>query len=190
MDSIKYLLYFALCFFGVIFLFNFAKINRLQERIDKAEKEQRILIEKDSLNQCIVDSLELHLDSLILRYQIFDSSPGKDFIDIMNAIIQVESRGNPKAHAKGEDAVGILQIRKCMVDDVNRILKRKGLPHRYTYNDRWNVDKSYEMFNIFCDYYGLTSAEEMARCWNGGPRGIDNPATLGYWDKVLMEINS
>ena len=190
MDSIKYLLYFALCFFGVIFLFNFAKINRLQERIDKAEKEQRILIEKDSLNQCIVDSLELHLDSLILRYQIFDSSPGKDFIDIMNAIIQVESRGNPKAHAKGEDAVGILQIRKCMVDDVNRILKGKGLPHRYTYNDRWNVDKSYEMFNIFCDYYGLTSAEEMARCWNGGPRGIDNPATLGYWDKVLMEINS
>ena len=190
MDSIKYLLYFALCFFGVIFLFNFAKINRLQERIDKAEKEQRILIEKDSLNQCIVDSLELHLDSLILRYQIFDSSPGKDFIDIMNAIIQVESRGNPKAYAPGEDAVGILQIRKCMVDDVNRILKRKKHPKRYTYIDRWDEQKSYEMFDIFCNHYGLDTAEEIARGWNGGPRGINNPATLGYWEKVKEEINS
>ena len=48
------------------------------------------------------------------------------------------------------------------------------------------------MFNIFCDYYGLTTAEEMARCWNGGPRGINNPATVGYWNKVKnrIEVNS
>ena len=77
-----------------------------------------------------------------------------------------------------------------MVDDVNRILKRKGYDKRYSYNDRWNREKSIEMFDIFCNYYGLTTAEEMARCWNGGPRGIDNPATLGYWDKVQMEMNS
>ena len=190
MDTVKYFLYFALCFFAINWAFNFAKYNHLQERYDKALEEHEMLLEQDSINQCTLDSLELHLDSLNLRYQIFDSSPGRDFIDIMNAIIQVESRGNPQAHAKGEDAVGILQIRKCMVDDVNRILKRKGSIHRYTYNDRWDEKKSYEMFNIFCDYYGLTTAEEMARCWNGGPRGIDNPATLGYWDKVLMEINS
>ena len=30
----------------------------------------------------------------------------------------------------------------------------------------------------------------MARCWNGGPRGINNPATVGYWEKVKNEINS
>ena len=46
------------------------------------------------------------------------------------------------------------------------------------------------MFDIFCDYYKLETAEEMARGWNGGPRGIDKPATLGYWDKVLNELSS
>ena len=79
-----------------------------------------------------------------------------------------------------------------MVDDVNRILTKQGISKRFTYMDRWDIIKSYEMFNIFCDYYGLTTAEEMARCWNGGPRGINNPATLGYWDKVenILDINS
>ena len=190
MDSIKYFLYFALFFFGINWLFNYAKMNQLQERYDEALEEHKILLKQDSLNNCIQDSLQLHLDSLQIRYQIFDTAPGRDFIDIMNAIIQVESRGNPKAHATGEDAVGILQIRKCMVDDVNRILKNRGALLRYTYNDRWNETKSKEMFDIFCTYYGLKTAEEMARCWNGGPRGINNPSTLSYWDKVLTEINS
>ena len=139
-----------------------------------------------------ITELENQLDSLHNRFRIFDSPPGRDVIDIINAIVQVESGGDPNAHAKGEDAVGVLQIRKCMVDDVNRILERQGIDKQYTYEDRWNVKKSYEMFDIFCDYYGLTTAEEMARCWNGGPRGIDNPATLGYWNKVenLLDINS
>ena len=139
-----------------------------------------------------ITELESQLDSIHNRFMIFDSPPGRDVIDILNAIVQVESGGDPTAHAKGEDAVGILQIRKCMVDDVNRILTRQGISKRFTYMDRWDIIKSYEMFNIFCDYYGLTTAEEMARCWNGGPRGINNPATLGYWDKVenILDINS
>jgi hypothetical protein len=55
-------------------------------------------------------------------------------------------------------------------------------------NDRWDRIKSVEMFTIYCDYYNLDTAEEMARCWNGGPRGIDNPATVGYWNKVKTNI--
>ena len=190
MDSIKFFLGFAICFLGTIWLFNFHKLTQLEERYNNALQEHEKLLIQDSINQCIFDSLQYQLDSLHLRYQIFDSSPGRDFIDIMNAIIQVESRGNPKAHALDEDAVGILQIRKCMVDDVNRILKRKKINARYTYMDRWNEQKSFEMFDIFCSYYGLDTAEEMARGWNGGPRGINNPATLGYWIKVKEEINS
>jgi len=46
------------------------------------------------------------------------------------------------------------------------------------------------MFNIYCQHYKLSTAEEIARCWNGGPRGINNPATVGYWEKVKDEINS
>ena len=44
------------------------------------------------------------------------------------------------------------------------------------------------MFAIYCDYYNLNTAEAMARCWNGGPRGIDNPATVGYWNKVSDKL--
>ena len=108
----------------------------------------------------------------------------------MNAIMEVESNSNDSAYRADEDAVGCLQIRKCMVDDVNRILKRRKSDLRFTYNDRWSRDKSIYMFEIYCDYYDLTTAEEVARCWNGGPRGINNPATVRYWNKVKNEINS
>jgi hypothetical protein len=40
---------------------------------------------------------------------------------LLAAIIQVESSGNPRAYNQREDAVGILQIRRILVDDLNRI---------------------------------------------------------------------
>ena len=190
MDSIKFFLGFAICFLGTIWLFNFHKLTQLEERYNKALQEHEKLLIQDSINQCIFDSLQYQLDSLHLRYQIFDSAPGRDFIDIMNAIIQVESRGNPKAYAPGEDAVGILQIRKCMVDDVNRILNRQKKELKFTYYDRWSRQKSIQMFEIYCEHYGLETAEEIARCWNGGPRGMDKEATSYYWEKVQDHLDS
>jgi len=109
---------------------------------------------------------------------------------LLNSLIFVESRGNDSAYCANEDAVGCLQIRKCMVDDINRILRRQKSYIRFSYNDRWLRQKSIEMFEIYCKYYGLTTAEEIARCWNGGPRGINNPATVGYWNKVKSKIDS
>ena len=156
-------------------------IRDLSNKIESLESK----IESDS---CIIEKLEEQIDSIQKRYHLFENNPGRNFINALNAIIQVESSGNDKAYNAKEDAVGCLQIRRCMVDDVNRILARKGNDKRYTYEDRWNRLKSIEMFNIFCSYYGLGSAEEMARCWNGGPRGINNPATLGYWNKVESEL--
>jgi hypothetical protein len=123
--------------------------------------------------------------------------PGKGIIkdygdttSLLNAIIFVESCNNDSAYRASEDAVGCLQIRKTMVNDVNRILKRKKSTLRFTYDDRWSRNKSIQMFEIYCDHYNLTTAEEIARCWNGGPRGINNPATVGYWKKVKDKINS
>ena len=102
----------------------------------------------------------------------------------------VESSYNDSAYHVGEDAVGCLQIRQCMVNDVNRILKRQKSTLSFTYNDRWSRDKSTQMFEIYCKHYNLTTNEEVARCWNGGPRGINNPATVGYWKKVKDKIDS
>ena len=169
---------------GYMFLNSFRyerNIERLQNEIETIKSES--LIQMDSAN-CVIEELQLNMDSLINRYQLFDSKPARNMIDIINAIMEVESSGDSNAYNAKEDAVGILQIRKCMVDDVNRILIRRKSLVRYSYNDRWDIQKSHEMFRIFCEYYGLETAEEMARCWNGGPRGINNPYTIRYWNKV------
>ena len=155
----------------------------LHNRIEQLEDK----IESDS---CLIERLEHNLDSIQKRYRILESEPGIEFMNVLNAIMQVESSGRDDAYNASEDAVGCLQIRQTMVNDVNRILKRQGSDLQYGYEDRWCRTKSIEMFNIFCEYYGLTSAEEMARCWNGGPRGINNPATVGYWNKVQDYLDS
>ena len=153
------------------------------ERLENTN--QKILLANDSLN-CVIDSLNTELQQYDIKYQYKEFK--EDLKDIIDAIIFVESSGNDSAYRADEDAVGAFQIRQVMVDDVNRILNRRNIPIQYTYEDRWCRDKSTEMFNIFCSYYGLETAEEIARCWNGGPRGINNPYTLGYWNKVELKL--
>ena len=186
MNTTKFFLTIALLYLGSFYLVS--TIVHYEREIDCLKYE--IEFYKDTLEEdsIIIDSLEQHIDSIQNRYRLFETKPAREFIDIMNAIVQVESSGIDSAYNASEDAVGILQIRQCMVDDVNRILKRKNKSNFYTYNDRWCRNKSSEMFEIFCDYYNLTTAEEMARCWNGGPRGINNPYTVKYWNKVEKEL--
>jgi|TARA_A100001515_G_scaffold140417_1_gene136091 hypothetical protein len=134
----------------------------------------------------IIDSLYKEIDTLNNRLEIYD------FVDMetnmISALIFVESSGNDSAYNASEDAVGCLQIRKTMVDDINRILKNKI----YTYSDRWNRTKSIEMLKIYCNHYNLNTPEHIARCWNGGPRGLAKPQTVNYWSRVKnkMEENS
>ena len=108
---------------------------------------------------------------------------------LLSALIFVESSNNDSAYCAREDAVGCLQIRRCMVDDVNRILKRNKSNTRFTYDDRWLRNKSIQMFDIYCKHYNLNTAEEIARCWNGGPRGMENEMTVGYWKKVSNKLD-
>ena len=154
---------------------------------DKIEQ----LEQKLEYKQFQVDSLQHVNDSLVEQYQLFDYivKPVNYMINLMDAIMEVESSNNDSAYNASEDAVGCLQIRKCMVDDVNRILKRKRITYRYSYNDRWSRDKSMHMFDIYCKYYRLNTAEKIARCWNGGPRGMQNEMTVGYWERVMNKLD-
>ncbi len=139
----------------------------------------------DSLTT-VIDSLEYKIGTLNIKHQYKEIK--REFKDILDAIIFVESSYNDSAYCASEDAVGCLQIRQCMVNDINRILTRQGSSSLYSYSDRWDRNKSIQMFTIYCKYYKLNGAEEMARCWNGGPRGINNPATKRYWNKVETKI--
>ena len=137
-----------------------------------------------------IDSLHHEIDTLIWESETWDFNFSFKTPHLLSAIIHVESNNNDHAYHKGEDAVGCLQIRKCMVDDVNRILKLQKSTKRFTYNDRWKRYKSIHMFHIYCKHYGLTTSEEIARCWNGGPRGMNKPLTASYWRKVQKGLDS
>jgi len=108
--------------------------------------------------------------------------------ELIKALINVESSNNDNAYRSCEGAAGALQIRRTMVRDVNRILKRQKSNQQYTYEDRWNRQKSIEMFNIYCNHYNLVTPEEKARCWNGGPRGLQKLSTKRYWEKVKKQL--
>tara|TARA_R110000803_G_scaffold195523_1_gene258765 strand:- start:181 stop:717 length:537 start_codon:yes stop_codon:yes gene_type:complete len=136
-----------------------------------------------------IDSLKHEIDTLIWESEIWDHNISYNETHLLSAIIQVESSNNDSAYHIGEDAVGCLQIRQCMVDDVNRILRRQKSIKRYSYHDRWLRYKSIEMFNIYCKHYKLITSEEIARCWNGGPRGMTNEVTVGYWEKVENQLD-
>ena len=110
------------------------------------------------------------------------------FFSTFNALINVESANNDNAYRSCEGAAGALQIRRTMVRDVNRILRRQKSNQQYTYEDRWDRQKSIEMFNIYCDHYNLITPEEKARCWNGGPRGLQKLSTKRYWEKVKKQL--
>ena len=107
---------------------------------------------------------------------------------LIKALIYVESSNNDNAYSFYEGAAGALQIRCTMVRDVNRILRRQKSNQRYTYEDRWDRQKSIEMFNIYCNHYNLVTLEEKARCWNGGPRGLQKLSTKKYWEKVKKQL--
>ena len=110
--------------------------------------------------------------------------------DVVKAMIQVESCGNDSAYNVSEEAVGCLQIRPIMVREVNRILRKQGDTIRFELEDRWNREKSLEMFHIWREYHHPNSTDEViARNWNGGPKGYEKESTIRYWKKVKGHID-
>lgn len=129
--------------------------------------------------------------------EIVSSKTQTDWELFVESVIKVESNDNDSAYNKKEEAVGCLQIRPIMVDEVNRILERDNIMFRYTMEDRWDRELSVEMFEIMAEQIdcceGLSQEEffEMvARKWNGGYRGHEKPSTLAYWERVKNKFGS
>lgn len=105
---------------------------------------------------------------------------------IISAIIMVETGGHPSpASAVGDNgkAVGILQIHPEVVRDCNRAW---GCT-RWTLADRSHPGKAREMAAEYLTIYGIsrgiTDPVQLARIWNGGPRGHLRKSTLAYGRK-------
>ena len=172
-------------YFILIFIITNLTILFILNKIDKIEQLEKEL----EHNNYTIDSLYHEIDTLIWEQEMWYYNINNNTTHLLSAIMFVESSYNDSAYAASEDAVGCLQIRKCMVKDVNRILRRQKSDLRFTYDDRWSRPKSIKIFDVYCKHYGLTTAEEIARCWNGGPRGMHNEMTAGYWKKVKNQLD-
>jgi hypothetical protein len=106
---------------------------------------------------------------------------------VMNAIIQVESEGNPKAHNPVGNCAGILQITPILVKECNNILKKKKSTKRYTLGDRYNVEKSKEMFIYLQEHFNPElNVEKAIKQWNCGFYTKQwKTKSIGYYTKVI-----
>ena len=106
-----------------------------------------------------------------------------DWTPVMEAIIQVESEGNPKA--KSGSSVGVMQITPILVAECNDILKKKKSKKRYSLADRFSIAKSKEMFLLIQSVHNpLNSIEHAIRAWNGGNH-YSVKRTQRYFEKVM-----
>mgnify|MGYP002623702695 CR=1 FL=1 len=106
-----------------------------------------------------------------------------DWTPVIDAIIQVESKGNP--NARSGIYCGVLQISPVLVQECNNILKRRGSSKRYTLNDRFNVKKSKEMFVVIQSYYNPKhNVERAIRMWQGGCN-FNVRSTQRYYERVM-----
>jgi len=148
-------------------------------------REQKEIIEQ------VIDSIEPTKDTIpVIEYRELD---WQDFVE---STIWIESRGQDSAYNRKENAAGVLQIRPIMVREVNRVLRKHKSDLRFTLEDRWDRQKSIDMFDIMAEEeyccVGITFmefCETVARKWNGGGRGHKKKATLGYWLKIEDEMN-
>lgn len=108
---------------------------------------------------------------------------GFNWNPVMDAIIEVESEGNPRAVSG--NSCGAMQITPIMVEECNNILKKKKSKKRYKLSDRFNVAKSKEMFVLFQSHYNpQNNIEKAIRSWNGGLR-YSVRGTQRYFNKVM-----
>lgn len=106
---------------------------------------------------------------------------------VMNAIIAVESKGDPKAHNPVGDCAGILQITPILVKECNNLLKEKKSTKRYTLGDRYNAKKSKEMFIFLQEHFNPElNVEKAIKQWNCGFYTKDwKYKSIGYYKKVM-----
>ena len=126
------------------------------------------------------------LSMSLMALSVNAKKSGFDWGPVMDAIIQVESEGNPNA-VSGK-SVGVMQITPILVEDCNNILMKKKSKKRFALSDRYSVKKAKEMFLLIQSYYNPTNSIEKAiRSWNGGVR-YSVRATNRYYRKVMDKL--
>lgn len=117
--------------------------------------------------------------------------------NLINALVKVESGGdNTKIGKLGE--IGILQIRPCIIEDVNRVYKTK-----YVFSDAKDNRKAKDICRKYLTYWGnhyqkktgkVATNQILSKIWNGGPNGPNKKTSYviaalnTYWNKVSAAL--
>tara|TARA_S200002703_G_scaffold90186_1_gene77791 strand:- start:1543 stop:2082 length:540 start_codon:yes stop_codon:yes gene_type:complete len=110
---------------------------------------------------------------------------------LMKAMIQVESLGKADAVGDNGNAIGILQMHPIAVRSVNQICEKNDLDLEFSYDDRYDPEKTMQMYWIWRNAKHSDSTDEViARSWNGGPNGPNINATTHYWNKVQIALKT
>ena len=84
---------------------------------------------------------------------------------LINAMAEVESGHNPNVVSKNKQYVGYLQISKICVREANNIVGYQ----KYNYDDRFDKDKSIEIFLLIQKRHNPTNNINLAmRLWSQG----------------------
>jgi hypothetical protein len=110
--------------------------------------------------------------------------------ELLAALIAIESGGDDQARGRRGE-LGALQVRPCVVTDVNRIA---GTSYRWAeMTNRW---AALGVFRIYTGHYCSTERlgreatnQDVARVWHGGPDGWKRRRTLAYWRRVQSKIS-
>ena len=110
---------------------------------------------------------------------------------LLAALIAVESGGNDLARGRHGE-LGALQVRRCVVMDVNRL---KGTHYRWAeMTNRW---AALGVFRIYTGHYCAedrlgrpATDQDLARVWHGGPNGWKRRKTVAYWKRVQARMSA
>ena len=103
---------------------------------------------------------------------------------VIEAIAMVESERHPDKVSRNGLYVGYLQISEILVRECNRIVGYK----KYTYADRYDKQKSINMFIDYQEHYNPDGNMERAiRLWNSGDLKCmtRKMRTEGYYRRVM-----
>ena len=104
---------------------------------------------------------------------------------LLSALIQIESGGNDLAKGRHGE-LGALQIKPILVRDVNRIMGT-----HYAHSQVTNRAVSTFIAQSYLAHYGKNlSDENLARIWQGGPKGHRKTSTRAYARRVMRELEN
>ena len=109
--------------------------------------------------------------------------------ELLAALIAVESGGNDQARGRHGE-LGALQVKRCVVADVNRVVRA-----RYRWEDMTNRVVAAKVADAYLTHWGgkigrPPTDRDLALIWHRGPNGWKSESSLGYWRRVRAQMGT